>query len=129
MSNGPVGLADAVEPLVKTLLFSGEAALVEPIRGSSDFASEFTRKGPRDRRGRSLRDLDLRKRLLRYPLSYLIYSESFRQMPGAAREYVYRRLREVLSGADQSEDFRHLTRDDRTAISEILTATLPEYSK
>lgn len=129
ISSGPTGLAEALEPLVKTLLFSGEAALVQPIRGSSNFASEFTRKGPRDRRGRSLRDLDLRGRLLRYPLSYLIYSESFRQMPGAAREYVYRRLREVLSGADQSEDFRHLTRDDRKAISEILTATLPEFSK
>src|SRR6185503_18126676 len=62
---GPAGLAEAVEPLVKTLLFSGSPSFSEPIRGSSNFASEFGRKGPRDRRGRSLRDLDLRNRLLR----------------------------------------------------------------
>jgi hypothetical protein len=122
-------LAATVEPLVKTLLFSGETALSAPIKGSSNFAAEFSKKGLRDRRGRSLRDLDLQKRLLRYPLSYLIYSDSFRQLPTAAREAVYRRLGEVLSGSDQSEDFRHLTVSDRAAISEILTATLPEFSK
>lgn len=32
--------------------------------------------GPRDRIGRSLRDLDLQERLLRYPFSYMIYSEA-----------------------------------------------------
>jgi hypothetical protein len=128
-SGGPGSLGDVVEPLVRTLLFSGEAALTAPIRGSSSFAAEFGRKGPRDRRGRSLRDLDLRVRLFRYPLSYLVYSESFRQMPGPARTYVYRRLREVLDGTDQSAAFRHLTSSDRTAVSEILTATLPEFSK
>jgi hypothetical protein len=127
---GGVGeLAAVVEPLVRTLLFSREAPFSEPIKGSSGFAAEFSKKGPRDRRGRSLRDLDLKSRLLRYPLSYLIYSESFRQLPTPARDAVYRRLREVLSSSDQSEDFRHLTRADRTAISEILTATLPEFSK
>ena len=126
--SGSAGLGEAVEPLVKTLLFSGEAPLTEPIRGSSNFAAEFSKKGPRDRRGRSLRDLDLRSRLLRYPLSYLIYSESFRQMPALAKESVYRRLREVLSGRDQSGDFRHLTGADRKAIAEILTDTLPEFT-
>src|ERR1043165_10292573 len=89
MLSEPAGLAEATEPLVKTLLFSGEAPLMEPIRGSSNFAAEFGRKGPRDHRGRSLRELDLRSRLLRYPLSYLIYSESFRQMPAPAKTYVY----------------------------------------
>ena len=128
-AGGSAGLAAAVEPLVKILLFSGETPLAAPIRGSSNFAKEFTAKGPRDRRGRSLRDLDLRTRLLRYPLSYLIYSESFQQMPTSAKEAVYRRLREVLSGRDQSENFQHLTGIDRTAILEILTATLPDFSK
>jgi hypothetical protein len=120
---------ETAESLVKTLLFSGEALLTAPIKGSSNFAAEFSKKGPRDRRGRSLRDLDLKTRLLRYPLSYLIYSEPFRQMPLPAREYVYRRLREVLAGTDQTEAFRHLTPADRKAVLEIVTATLPEFAK
>ena len=128
ISSGTADLEEAVEPLVRTLLFSGAAPFTAPIRGSSKFAAEFSAKGPRDRRGRSLRDLDLRTRLLRYPLSYLIYSESFRQLPVAAKEYVYRRFREVLSGADRSEDFRHLTAADRTATLEVLTATFPEFA-
>jgi len=121
--------AAVAEPLVRTLLFSREVLLSEPIKGSSNFAAEFSRKGPKDRRGRSLRDLDLKSRLLRYPLSYLIYSDAFRQLPTPAKDVVYRRLREVLSGSDQSEDFRHLTSADRTAIAEILTETLPEYRR
>jgi hypothetical protein len=129
ISSRTVDLADAVEPLVKTLLFSSAAPLAAPIRGSSNFAAEFSAKGPRDRRGRSLRDLDLRSRVLRYPLSYLIYSESFRQMPVPAKEYVYRRLREVLSGTDKSEAFLHLSAADRTATLEILTATVPEFAR
>lgn len=120
---------EAGESLVKTLLFSGEVPPTAAMKGSSNFAAEFGRKGPRDRRGRSLRDLDLRQRLLRYPLSYLIYSESFRQMPEPARKYVYGRLRDVLNGTDQTASFSHLTRADRTAILEILAATLPEFTK
>ncbi len=126
---GTQELESAVEPLVRALLFSGAAPLPAPIRGTSGFAEEFAARGPRDPRGRSLRDFDLERRLFRYPLSYMIYSESFRQLPDAARQYVYRRLRDVLNGKDESGDFRHLSTEDRTAISEILSATVPEFIK
>ena len=59
------------------MLFSGEAVLTDPVAGTSGFAADFVKQGPRDRQGRSLRDLDLKKRLIRYPLSYVIYSPSF----------------------------------------------------
>ena len=120
----------AGEPLVKYLLFSGEAKLTAPVKGTSAFAEEFARRGPRDPRGRSLRDPDLATRLFKYPCSYLIYSASFDALPGPVKDYVYRRLGEVLSGADRSEDFAHLSGADRRAIREILLATkpgLPEY--
>jgi len=123
------GWQEAVEPLVRTLLFSGEAALAAPIQGSSPLASEFSTKGPRDSKGRSLRDLDLQGRLFRYPLSYLIYSESFAQLPVEAKERVFARLLDVLRSTDNSEPFRHLSTADRTATLEILTATLPDFSK
>ena len=63
--------------LVDYLLFVDEAALPGRIRGTSGFAEQFSTRGPTDRRGRSLRQLDLERRLLRYPCSYMIYSDAF----------------------------------------------------
>jgi hypothetical protein len=120
-------IAEAAEPLVRSLLFSGAVPFPEPIRGSSEFAKEFSSNGRRDSRGRSLKDLDLDRRLMRYPLSYLIYSESFDRMPEAARGYVYRRLWEVFVGKDRSQDFAHLSDADRTALLEIVSETRPEF--
>jgi hypothetical protein len=113
----------AGEALVKYMLFSGEAKLTESVHGTSRFAEEFSRRGPRDQRGRSLRNLDLEHRLFVYPCSYLIYSESFDALPAPIRDYVYGRLWEVLSGTDTSENFRHLTAADRRDILEILRET------
>ena len=76
-----------------------------------------------------MRDLDLTTRIFRYPCSYLIYSDSFDALPEPAREYVYHRLLQVLSGQDQSPDFARLSASDRQAILEILLDTkhgLPE---
>jgi hypothetical protein len=111
------------EPLVKCLLFSEEAKLDAKISGTSGFAEEFAARGPRDDQGRSLRQLDLERRLFKYPCSYLIYSEAFDALPPLAADYVWKRLHEVLTGADQSRDFAHLSADDRQAILEILKAT------
>lgn len=119
----------AAEPLVRALLFSGETPLTSAVAGTSSFAREFPARGPRDRKGRSLRDLDLKTRLLRYPCSYLIYSEQFEQLPALAKEYVFRRLREVLSGEDTSEAFTHLTPATRQTLHEILTDTLPAFQR
>ena len=102
--------------------------LTERIAGSSRFAEEFAAPGPRDKRGRSLRELDLTKRMFRYPCSYLIYSSSFAALPKEAKSYVYRRLHEILDGGDESPKFRHLTPGDRRAVREILRDTLPDFS-
>jgi hypothetical protein len=118
-------IQNASEPLVKYLLFSEEAPLTERISGTSSFALEFSRRGPFDRQGRSLRDLDLQKRLLRYPCSYLIYSAAFDGLPDEAKEYIYGRLWEILTGKDTSREFAHLTSADRLAIREILQETKP----
>ena len=67
----------AVEEIVDYLLFVDESPLPGPISGPTPFAKRFSESGPRDARGRSLRDLDLTNRLLKYPCSYLIYSEPF----------------------------------------------------
>jgi hypothetical protein len=119
-------ITSACEPLVEYLLFSGEARLTAKLAGTTTFAAEFQQRGPRDRQGRSLRDLDLQTRLFKYPCSYLIYSPSFAALPAEAKEFVFRRLREVLTGQDQSEKFAHLKPEDRAAVLEILLDTLPD---
>ncbi len=120
---------NACEPLVEYLLFSGEAKLTSPIVGTSEFAREFPTSGPRDSRGRSLRDLDCNTRLMRHPLSYLIYSPTFDGLPDLARRHVYQRLWEVLGGNETKKEFAHLSAVDRRVILEIVRETktnLPE---
>jgi hypothetical protein len=119
-------IKSACEPLVEYLLFSGEAALTAPLTGTSQFADEFASRGPRDRQGRSLRDFDLAKRMFRYPCSYLVYSNSFACLPSEAKEYILRRMSEILHGQDDGPNFAHLSAPDRQAILEILGETLPD---
>ena len=121
-------IKSAGEPLVEYLFFSGEAELTAPIRGTSNFSQEFAHNGPRDRKGRSLRDFDLKTRLFKYPCSYLVYSPSFAALPHEVKEYVLRRMHEVLNGQDQSDKFKHLSTADLTAIREILQDTLPGWN-
>lgn len=123
-------IRNACESLVRYLLFSDEAKLTEPLRGTCVFEVEFANRGPRDVQGRSLRDFDLARRLFRYPCSYLIYSRQFDELPAEAKEIVLRRIWEVVSGTDSSREFAHLSSTDRQAILEIVRATksgLPDY--
>jgi hypothetical protein len=119
-------ITNTIEAMIRYMLFTGEAQLEAPVRGTSAFTKEFASAGPRDEKGRSLRDLDLQTRLLRYPCSYLIYSTQFTALPPPAKELIYRRLWEVLNGRDESEAFRALAETDRRAIREILIATKPD---
>ena len=72
------------------MLFVDEAPLLEPVKGTSTFTKTFAQRGPRDTRGRSLREFDLQTRLFRYPLSYMIYSDLFDGLPTPIRDRVYR---------------------------------------
>lgn len=114
------------EKLVKYMLFAEEAELSGQVEGTSPFAAEFAARGPRDPRGRSLRDFDLTTRLFKYPCSYLIYSRAFDALPAPVKERTYRRLWEVLTGRDQSPAFARRTPEQRKAILEILLATRPD---
>ena len=121
-------IRQAVEPLVRGMLFVWEAGFEQPVAGTTTFAADFAKAGPHDRKGRSLRELDLNKRLLRYPLSYLVYSEQFDALQVPAKEQFFRRVREILTGSDTSKDFSNLSDADRKAILEILNDTKPEFA-
>ena len=114
---------EAASELVDYMLFVDEAPLPGPVRGSSGFAEVFASAGPRDGRGRSLRDFDLQRRLFRYPCSYMIYPEAFDALPAAAKDLVYERLAQVLTGRDPHPRYRVLTAADRAAVLQILRET------
>ena len=102
--------------LAEYMTFRGEVKLPSPVKGSSSFAGNFAAAGPRDAQGRSLRDFDLKTRLFRYPLSYMIYSTAFDALKPDIKDKLYRRLYDALKakGADGND-----------AIA-ILAATKPD---
>jgi len=122
-------IQNAGNDLVEALLLVNEAKLTAPISGTSGYAEKFSRSGLQDRRGRSLQEVDLQRRLFKYPCSYLIYSPAFDGLPREMRDYVWQRLWDVLSSPNEA-GFKHLSSEDRRAIVEILRETkpnLPEY--
>ena len=119
-------LRAAVRALVDYMLFVDESPLADRMKGTAGFEAIFEARGPFDRRGRTLREIDLDTRLFRYPCSYMIHAAAFGALPPDAKDAVYRRLWQVLSGADRDSRYEHLARGDRQAIVEILRDTKPE---
>jgi hypothetical protein len=117
-------IAEAAQTIADYLLFVDEAPITDgPIVGSSGFAEKFEAQGRKDGKGRSLRELDLKTRLQKYPLSYMIYSPQFQALPEAPKNLVMGRVNDVLAGKIAGAKYAHLTPEIRAAIREILQAT------
>ena len=117
----------AVAALVDAMLFVDEVPPPQPIAGPTSFADDFQARGPRDSQGRSLRQLDLRTRTFRYPLSFLVYSDAFEGLPPIVKGPVYERIRAILAGEISDEAYAHLSEADRTAVLEILAETKSDF--
>ena len=113
----------AARSVVDALLHVGEPELPSPVGGDSPFRATFEARGRRDEKGRSLRDLDLRTRLFKYPLSYTIDSEPFRNLPAPLLDRIWRRLGDVLHETSDDPDAPKLSVEDRSAVLEILNGT------
>jgi hypothetical protein len=111
----------ALDDLAAYMSFADEVPLPVPIRGNSGFAARFSALGPRDSKGRSLRDFDLKTRLFRYRLTYMIYSSAFDALKPEIKDKLYRRLYARLR---QSQDGR-----DAIAILAATKKDLPESWK
>lgn len=119
----------SAQEILDALLFKGEAPLPDcGIQASPAFVRDYEATGPRTREGRSLRDLDLRHRLLRHRCSPLIYSECFRLLPLPLRTRVLTRLHRVLEFIDAEPRYGHLTPAERRLTHGILMETHPEYA-
>jgi hypothetical protein len=95
----------ALDDLVQYMTFASEVPLPGPITGDSGFTADFAKRGPHDNAGRSLRSFDLKTRLFRYPLSYMVYSTAFGTLKPEIRDKLYRRLYDTLKakGADGAD--------------------------
>jgi len=128
-------LRETAEALVDYLLFIDEPKLPSRIQGASGFSEKFAAMGPRDSQGRSLRQFDLEHRLMRYPCSYMIYTEAFDGLPAEARDAIYKRMWQILSGQilkekEKGKKYQRFSLADRRAIVDILRETkkgLPSY--
>jgi hypothetical protein len=113
---------DHINELVDHLLFLDKTPLPSRIEGSSGFTEIFEAAGPFDHCGRSLRQFDLKRRLMRYPCSYMIYTAAFNSLPSDTKDAIYRRMWTILSGAETTP----LSLADRKAVIEILRDTKPD---
>ena len=117
------------EQLLRGMLFVDAVSYRTALAGTSGYDRWFQAQGLKDSQGRSLRDLDLHRRLFKYPLSYVVYSEAFDALPDYVKQYLYGRLHEILEGTDHSAAYATLSAADRAAVLEILSATKPDFRR
>ncbi|MFN8061119.1 MAG: hypothetical protein U0Q12_18310 [Vicinamibacterales bacterium] len=118
-------LRGRVDELADYLLFVGEEPPAVPLSPRPGFAAHLRASVPADRRNRSLGQLDLDRRLMRYPCSVMIYTDAFAQLPSTVRDAVYRRMFEILQWRDIQPKYATLAPADRKAVMEILLDTAP----
>jgi len=120
-------IATVGEALLFGLLFADECELNAKIEGSSDFAQEFQSRGPVDSMGRSFYQLDLQKRMFRYPCSYLILSEHFEGLPEPVAKHVRDRFREILIEGAKPPSGVRWSDSDRDSIRTMLNEFKPGW--
>ena len=113
--------------VVRYLLFADEVALpAAGVAGDPAFKAAFLSTRKAATIGASLRDLDLRTRLLRHRCSYMIYSPAFTGLPAPLKQRVYRLLDRALSEPSPEAEYAYLPAAEKRTIRTILRETLPD---
>ena len=120
--------SDAEDQLIRYLFFADEARLEAAVRGTTKFASWFERQSVVDSQQRSLRQFDLKSRIFKFRLSYLIYSELFRELPSAAKSRIVKRIENILRGGNPTDEFKRIPQSERDAILAILKSATDDFS-
>jgi len=125
-----LGLERGLERLVRYFLFANEARLDgSGLVVSTAYRDDFLRDRRCDGEGHSLKDLDLKTRLFRNRLSYMIHAQAFEEAPTGMRKAFFDRLHAILTLPDPPEGYRYFEKGERERIVSILLATrkdLPE---
>ena len=117
------------EEIVDNFLYKDEAGLPAGLEGDPAFQGAFQKNARPAKDGSSLKDFNLHGHLFQNRCSYLIYSETFLQLPGPLKTRVYQRLVKALSPATPDPRYAYLDADERTRISKILRQTHAEFKK
>jgi hypothetical protein len=135
----PPEIETELADLVAYLLFADEAPLpTSGIPGDPAFRQAFARNR-KSVDGHSLKDLDLRSRLLRFRCSYLVHTPFFDGLDPDLRRRILGDLDKALAEAQsagakgggdrvkRNAASRHLGDDEAAVIRRILKATVPGY--
>jgi len=124
-ADGP--LTGLVNELADYFVFTGEMPPSVPLTPRAGFAERLAAYTPKDRLGRSVAELELTNRLMRYPCSYMVYSGAFDALAPSIRQAVYRRMIDQLSRGDARGEYNRVSAADRRAALEILADTKPDF--
>jgi hypothetical protein len=109
--------------LVRYVLFADEAKLPAPVRGDEKFLRDFAAKKKAASGGASLRDLDLRTRLLKHRCSYMIYSTLWDGMHPLLKQSVEAKLWKALQEDPGDRTFAYLPASEKREIRRIIKET------
>ena len=122
--------ADGMRELLRYFTFADEAPFGgQQVQGDEAYRKDFQANRRESGSGRSLKDLDMKDRLLKFRVSWMIYSRAFDGMPPAARQDFYHQLYHILTAPTPPEGFEHLQADEKQTLYEILSDTKPELAK
>jgi len=119
----------ACDKALAYMFFEDEAELPRLDFEASPFGKAFHERGPKDSKGRSLYQLRMNRRMFRYSLSYIVYTDTFNELPQEALDYIWPELERILDPAVSHENYPFLSRREKTAIKEILLDTHPLADK
>jgi hypothetical protein len=115
--------------VLDALLYKDEAPLpAGGIEGSQAFRETFEKGGKHAADSRSLRELDLKQRLMKYRCSHLIHSTQFHALPKPLLKLISQRLHRLLTEPEGEKRYAYLGGDERKAIAAILVETEPELT-
>jgi len=117
------------DKILQCMFFADETRIPAFDLTKSAFALEFSAGGPKDKALRSLYQLQMKRRMFRYPFSYMVYSQTFNQLPPEALDYLWPEIGNILDPASNHPEYQHLKKEDKIAIREILLETHPSASR
>jgi len=116
--------------LLSYILFQNEAQLPpNQITKETKFIVDFEKTEKSNLGSTQLRKLNLKNRLFENRCSYMIFSSSFRGLPGVIKKSLFHKLKVVLS-AKQSElpsEYSYLKEDERVKILSILSQSFQGF--
>ncbi|QDT89912.1 hypothetical protein [Gimesia algae] len=107
------------DALIDQLLFTTQLHFNQPIQGTSSFADEFSQRELFQGKGSQLRQLDLKTRVFRSPVSYTIGSTFFRALSVPVRSHIVKQIDKRLRAAIDPDD-------DAGADQRVLLQDLPD---